>query len=195
MLHEIGKELGAFLASKGVPFVVIDGPERTGTTTFARERIVIEHDVEGGDEFGNVLSQRPNPQQKAVRIFGAKITIYAQAPASGAQTYEHRRRAEHVLDSVLVGLDAVVRGRKNTLKLKSGRFDPKPTADLAKSEVANGAVYELKFSVDRGVRDVTWAGAAHAETPLGPGGVTVASETKVSRPGELPADAETACGT
>lgn len=147
MLHEIGIELGAALAAQGCPFKVFDGPERTQTTTFARDRIVIEHD--DGDAFTAVRGQRANPKHRMTRNVAAKITIYAQVKAAGSLDWEHRRRAEHVLDLVLVGLEKVILARKNGLSVKSGRFFV--AEDLKKSESIGGAAYELKFTVERGV--------------------------------------------
>lgn len=159
MIHELGIELGSALAAQGCPLKVVDGPEPTRSTTFARERIVIEHD--DGDAFAPVRSQHRNPKLRMVRNVAAKVTIYAQSPASGATDWEHRRRAEHVLDLVLVGLEKVILARKNGWVLKSGRF--LVPADLQKSETAGGAAYELSFTVERGVFEKKWSGAVRAQ--------------------------------
>ena len=156
MIHEIGVELQAALKLQGCPLVVIDGPERTQTTTFARERLVIEHD-DGGDTFGPARSQAKNPDIRMIRNIGVKITIYAQEPAVGAIDFEHRRRAEHVLDMLLVALEKVALARKNGITFKSGKLIV--PEDLAKSEEREGAVYELSFSIERAVGQRTWAGA------------------------------------
>lgn len=168
MIHEIGIELGAALALKGFPlkgFPVVDGPEPTKTTTGARERIVIEHD-DGGDSFRAVRGEHKNPNLRTIRNIGVKITIYAQATNAGATHWEHRRRAEHVLDLVLVALDKVIYARKNGYTLTKGRF-VQPD-DLAASEVIAGAVYELTFTVERGVAEQTWKGEKRPEgSPTG----------------------------
>lgn len=159
MLHEIGVELGAALAAVGCPLKVIDGPEPTKTTTFARERIVVEHD--GGDGFGPTRSQRPNPKVRLVRTVGAKVTIHAQSPKPNALDWEHRRRAEHVLDLVLVALEKVIVARKNAFAFTGGRFVK--SDDLAKSETAGGAVYELTFNVERAVHVQNFDGSIRTE--------------------------------
>ncbi len=165
MLHEIGVELGAALAAQGCPLRVVDGPEATKTTTWARERIVIEHD--DGDGFAPVRSQHRNPKFRMVRNVAAKVTVYAKSPAEGAMDWEHRRRAEHVLDLVLVALEKVLVARKNGWTPKGGAFI-KPD-DLQNSEVAGGAVYELKFTVERGVFEQKWNGDIRAQVS----GVTI----------------------
>jgi hypothetical protein len=156
MLHEIGVELAAALRTKKCPIGVVDGPEPMGTTTWGRERIVIEHDDEGGDAFSHVLSQHKNPKHRATRAIGVKVTIYAQSTRPGALHWEHRRRAEHTLDIVVVALADVITARKNAWRITGGKFVTPP--DLDSSEKPGGAVYELKFTVDRGVYEQKWTG-------------------------------------
>jgi hypothetical protein len=187
VIHEIGVELAASLASRGCPFRVVDGPEETGTSTFARERIVIEHD--DSDSFGPVISQHRNPMQCAVRVVGAKITIYAQSPSVGATKWEHVRRVEHVLDLVICSLREVCVARRQGLSLAAGRLlQPE---DLAASPAQGGAVYELRFGVERGIADTKWTGESRPEATVGPGGITIVGTDQITAPGyPVP---ETAC--
>lgn len=186
MIHEIGVELGKELASKGCPFAVIDGPEERPTTTFARERVVIEHDP-SGDSFGSRHTADKNPRTRLTRITGVKITIYARHPNGGAIYWEHKRRAEHVLDMVLIGIDVIAKTRKNLCAFKSGKF-VKPE-DLKDSETPGGAMYELLFTFDRGVADRNWDGTAQPTATVGDG--TMRNRTVV---GDSDGDTETACG-
>lgn len=172
MLHEIGVELGAALAAQGCPLRVIDGPEPTKTTTYARERIVIEHD--DADGFVPTQSQHRNPKIRMVRNVAAKVTIYAQSPAAGAMEWEHTRRAEHVLDLVLVALDYVVSVRKNRWTIKGGGF-VRPD-DLAKSDTQGGAVYALTFAVERGVYEQKWNGDVRPQVT----GVPITSTDRIT---------------
>jgi hypothetical protein len=157
LIHEIGVELAARIGSKGCPFAVYDGPERRPTTTFGRERIVIEHDP-SGDSFVSRHKADTNPRTLLTRTIGVKITIYAQAGTKGSIYWEHVRRAEHVLDMVLCGLSVVVKERANILTFRSGRIIDPP--DLKPSETPGGAVYELFVTIDRGVADRNWDGSA-----------------------------------
>lgn len=198
MIHEIGVELQAVLRSRGCPLSVIDGSDDMPTVTYARERIVIERF--GDDSFGPVRSQHLNPKHRMTRSIGCKITIYAQAVAVGALTWEHYRRAETILDLVLVALGDVAAVRHNLFSPKSGRFiNPE---DLEKSETNIGAVYELLFTFDRAVRTQTWLGAFRPSATLTAAG-GLRNTTKVSMTGgpddddnntTVPAAAETACG-
>ena len=83
------------------------------------------------------------------RNVGVKATIYAQCPSKGAFYWEHVRRAEHVLDMVLVALDIVAKKRANLVVFKSGKFVYPD--DFKQGETPGGAVYELYLTFDRGV--------------------------------------------
>lgn len=191
MIHEIGVQLQAALQAKGCPFVVIDGPERRPTTTFARERVVIERDMSAGDTFAATHLPGKNPVTRLTRLIGCKITIYARAPSKGALEFEHFRRAEQVLDVVLIALYGIAKGRQNQVAFTSGKFVEPP--DLTEGETMGGAVYELHFTFDRGVADRTWAGAAQPTANVASG--TIQSTTNVSGIVEGGgSESETACG-
>lgn len=197
MIHEVGVELDTELRRKGCPLRVVDGPERREPNTFGRERIVIEHDP-SGDSFGSKHLANVNPKTFLTRSIGVKLTIFAQSPNAGANEFEHRRRAEHALDLVLVAINRIASIRKNAWSPKSGRFVLPD--DLSKTETAGGAVYELNFTFDRGVAERTWAGDARPTAAAAGFDRT----TKVSLkggpdddndPSTVPADAETSCGS
>lgn len=196
MIREIGRELQTELRLKGCPVPVVDGPEFGETTTNARERIVIEHDEEGSDSFAAPRSQHGNPKHRYTRSFAAKITIYARSENAGAPPWEHRRRAERILDMVLCSLDVVAAARKNAWRPSSGGF--RRPVDLEQSAKPAGAKYVLTFTFDRGV---AWEGDANPEITIGTGGIR--SRTAVSimhasddddDPNNVPASAVTACG-
>lgn len=178
-LHDIGVELYAALRAQGCPLVVLDGPENTATATFGRERIVLEHD-DGGDRFAPARSQSVNPKRRMTRLVGGKVTIYAQSTRAGAQPFEHRARAEQILDVVLVALELVAAERRNRIEFTGGRFVL--PADLAATERIGGAVYELTFSLERAVVAQTWAGLAQSEAVLD-AVVTFADAAEVVAPG------------
>jgi len=198
MIHEIGVELQTKLYARGCPFRVVDGPEAAQTTTWARERIVLERDRDSGDRFCPARSQAKNKDQRMTRSIGVKLTIYAQSVSSGALQFEHERRVDHVLDQVLVAIEEIAIARKNAWALGGGKF-VQPD-DIEKSDAPGGAAYELKFTFDRAVNVQTFAGEKRPEATIGAGGIT--STTKVSRahadddndPNTVPANAETSCG-
>ena len=164
MIHEIGIELQTKLRSAGCPLSVVDGPEPTKTATWGRERIVIER--AGGDKFGHAISQAKNPKHRMTQQTGAKLTIYAQSVRAGALHFEHERRAQHVLDLVLVALSEIqsLRKGRDAFIPDSGDFITPP--DLEASERRGGAVYELRFTVPRAIAVQTWAGDARPQVAL-----------------------------
>lgn len=196
MIHEIGLELQKQLRARGCPLEVVDGPERTKTTSWTKQRIVLEDDDGGADAFAPVRSQHINPKLRYTVNQACKLTIYAKSERSGAMLFEHRRVAKAARDMVLCALDLIASRRKNAWKAGGGRFIT--PVDLQESEQPGGAVYELKFTFERGVKDVTWAGRPTPEATL----TALQNTTKVSRanalddndPLTIPADAETACG-
>lgn len=193
MIHEIGVELQAALRPKGCPFPVLDR-ESTATAT-NRNAIVLEHDRDASDTFGPVVSQSINPKQRAIRYVAAKLTIYAQSTRDGAKLFEHERVAASVIDQVYVGLEKVIRARKQRFTIKDARFVTPP--DLEGTERFGGVMYVMKLAIARGVNDVTFAGDALPEFTVPADGMT--STTKVSYANgqiqdEPPPDAETACG-
>ena len=193
MIHEVGRELEAELRLKGAPFKVVDGPEPTKTTTWAGERIVIEHDDGGNDAFARPRTTSENPKRRYTRSASYKMTIYAQSPAPGAGVFEHRIRVENALDQVLCAMELIGARRHDHFEPKGGKLVTPP--ELVATETPNGAAYELKFTFDRGVRTATWAGAKRPEGVI----ANVASTTKASlETGStetgVPAGAETSCG-
>ncbi len=159
MIREIGRELEQFLRAKGCPLPVVDGPEATGTTTWGRQRIVIQYD--GEDAITRPTTQSLNPKLYYIINYGAKLTIYAQSRNAGAKLFEHRRVALQARDLLLVALDRVAAARSNSWVPKGGRFIV--PEDLKDSEVQAGAVYEISFTFDRGVEDRTWDGEKYPE--------------------------------
>jgi len=201
MIREIGLELQAQLRAQGVPIDVVTGPEASTTSTWGRERIVIEYDTDATDSFGPPRLNGRNPRHRHLADEACKITIYVQSSVAGPNVFEHRRRAKHARDAVISALDhvAAATGRMNRWKPIAGRFIT--PASLAANDKPGGAVYELKFTFDRAIEDRTWAGATNAEATLASG--TIHSTTRVSRAqgaddddneSTPPATAELACG-
>lgn len=197
MMHELGVELAVRLAVSGTPVAVVDGPEQTKTSTWGRERIVIERS--GSDSFSSARSQHINPKHRRTRTVGGKITIYAQSPVSGATNFEHERRAEAILDQVLVAMDYVAAVRKNAWTPTGGEFVT--PEDIKESDRRGGAVYELRFTFDRAVMARTWANANRPEFTFGAGSLQSTTQVSMAHgadddndPNTVPATAETACG-
>lgn len=191
MMHELALELATELRSVGCPLPVVDGPEASSTATWGRERIVVEHAT--GDRFTAPLSQRPTPKHRFVRVVASKITIFAQSPRAGALLWEHRRRAEHVLDLVLCAMAKIL--RRNQFTTGTGGFVDPP--DAQGTQTRAGAVYELSWTMARAVIHQAWDGTLEATSP---GLAGLNSTTRVfladddNTASTAPATAEKACG-
>jgi len=186
MIREIGVELQAQLKIQGVPLLVVDGPEPTKTTTWGRERIVVEYDADGTDQIRPARSQHRNPEVWHEVAEACKITIYAQAVTAGALVAEHRRRAKSVRDQVVNALEVVAANRKNGVAVTGGRLVT--PEDLKDTERAGGAAYELTFVWSRAIEVRTFAGAKRPEGDIT--GFTNTTSVRISDDGA----GETACG-
>ncbi len=186
-VHDIAVALRTYLRTQNCPLDVVDGPEQP-TTTWGRERIVIEHDVDGSDSFSNPHGLHTNAKHRHTATDAYKLTIYTQSKVPGAKPFEHRSRAKLVRETVVAGLDYVAATNKNRWSPSSGAFVTPP--DLALSEQPGGAAYELKFTYDLPIRVVTFAGEARPEGTL----TGLRSTTSVTRFGDDETPEETACG-
>lgn len=182
MIFALAKSVATKLRARNCPIpVILDVPEKTKSTGYYPERIVIEHDA-GGDSFAGPFSQHKNPKHGFVRNVAAKATIYARSP-KGSMTFEHRERAEAVLDLVLVALREAVSESKTFWTPKSGGFFV--PGDLEGSDAFAGAAYELKFEIVRGVQTFDWAGDAQPEATLGgEDGVGITNTVRASLDGD-----------
>lgn len=175
MIHEIGLELQAALRARKCPFTVVDR-ESTTTATFGRERIVLEHEPNGRDTFGPVRGAHVNPKHAFTRSMAIQVTIYAQSTKAGALEWEHRRRAEKVLDQVLVCLRGIAQQRKNNFVPVGGGFVVPD--DLKDSERQGGAVYVLSATFDRAVGERDWDDEIQPEVTVGEDGVSIETGTR-----------------
>lgn len=190
MIHELTKRLQASLTDRKVPFAVYER-EATKPATWARERIVVEYDDKTGDDFRSPISQTTNPKVRMVRSVSAKLTIYAQSTRGGAEDFEHRRRANRVLDQVLVSLAEIFSALPGLPFLPTGGAFVTPE-DLAGTERYGGAVYELRFAVPRAIAAVTWTSDELPTATVGADGVSIRGTTVVKIAGSD--DGEVACG-
>lgn len=162
MIHEIMIETQARLRAQGCPIECVDGPP-WGETSWSGERIVFTLD-DGGDSFETVRGGHVNPKQVTVRMMAFTVRIYAQAKKAGAMFFEHTRRADAILDQVLVALSEACQVRKQPVQFRGGKW--LPIKDLEKSTVFAGAVYELSAVVPRGVTKKDWDGDALEEITI-----------------------------
>ncbi len=166
-MHEIFVLLRAALKAKGVPSEIVYGPTQVPAKVGA-SRIQFLRDYEAGDQVRGPNSQRMNPRQVAVRAMGGKILVFASSAIEGAQRHNHERLAEQVVDMVHVALHDIVSQAMTQWRIQRASF----VADATTDGWA-GVVYELRFSVDRGVADLSWSGEAAAEFDVVAGATTL----------------------
>lgn len=192
MMHGIALEVAAELRARGVPFSVVYGPERMGTTVTSATRIVIERDRATGDGIGPARSVHTNPKMRGVRAIGCVARIFGKSNVAGAGGHGHEAVADQLVDALIVALDVVVRRNQTLWAPVSGKFLTAEDLSARGLTTWPGVVYELRFTVDRGVFDRDFAGEAAPEASVGPGGVAIQSTTKVTVNGI--GTPETACG-
>lgn len=189
MIHEVGEDLGRMLKAVGVPMPVVDGPEPTGTATWSRERIVFGYNDESGDKFAIARSQS-NSQKKqyATRSIGVKAIIYVQSPNPGALHFEHRRRADKVIDKVVVALIKIAALRKDGIAWTGGKYITPP--DFKDTPQGGGVVYQLTLTFDRGIYDTKWNNDGKPTATLGKTATTDSITSANGPEGQVP---EVAC--
>lgn len=176
MLYELGRELDAYLQDRGVPFRVVHGPgdgatEARPITGFARGRVVLERNRQGGDTFGGPRSvvQRgvgaSEIKAAGSQTFSAIARVIVASTVLGAQQHEHEELADTVVRHVVLGLRDVLSRRKHAPNPPSrGHFLSAQELQMAGLEQWPGVVYELEFSIERGLFDSSWEGVGQ---PLG----------------------------
>lgn len=192
MIRDIGTKLKAKLVEKRCPIQDVLFEERTSTTTGARERIVLERNRNVPDTFSSVQGTHPNPKHVGKRGVAFVLTIYCQSAKSGALSFEHEDRADRLVEAVIASLDRVLRGDLQvSWSVTSGGFITPP--EFAESSRQPGLVYELRFTADRAVKDVTWAGDAKPEVEIGDGFIKSRTEVGLANAPEG-APVVTGCG-
>lgn len=176
MIHAIGEQLATALATAGIPIPVYDGPERRKTSTFARERIVLEHF--GEDRLLPRHRADSQPHTKFSRVVAYKATLYVQNPSKGSAEFEHRIRAEALLDQVIIAIETICKDRQNLWGWISGKFVTPD--DMKDAETLGGAVYEMLFTIDRGVTDASWTGGVPGTVTITEGFITNTTEVEVA---------------
>jgi hypothetical protein len=167
MLYEIAKELDAAFKVQHVPFPVVFGPELVKNISSGREHVSIEYVInEKRDSVSPPKATHANPPVPFNLDQAVRLRIYARSNVGGATWANHSRRAKKVLRHALAELDIVVRvKRQNAMKFAGGGFVT--LEDDKGTELFNGAVYELDFSIDSSVPRVNWEDEANDEVVLG----------------------------
>lgn len=165
MIYEITKEIATELIAKGYPFPVVYGPER-GSVAFTHPRIVIERDRQGSDPTKAPKARTPNPKMMFVRGIACVCRIFAKSNLPGAGVHDHERQADQAADKLTIALFRAIRLRFTECEIQPAKLMSASDLKFEGLESWPGVVYEIKFSVDRGVFDTNWVGEKAPETVL-----------------------------
>jgi hypothetical protein len=167
MISSFTTDLAAELSTRGVPYPVVYGPERMAQTVLASPHIVFRRDRQQGEDYRAPKTTKQNPPLDHVRAMAVQCLVYGKSLLPGATVADHERVADKVVDQVLLALRAVVNERQTEWAYRSGRMLSE--TDLAEQglEAWPGAVYELRFTIDRGVRNENYAGEYADEATIG----------------------------
>jgi len=160
MIHEVFVLMRSALKAKGVPFEITYGPQQVPDKVGAT-RLEVLRDYQAGDTLDAPRGVHRNPRMVRRRLMSAVVRIFARATVKGAQRHDHERLADQLADMATVALHDIAREQRIPLQVQRGAMVPDETTDGWA-----GVVYELRFTVERGVFDVTFKGAAATEAAL-----------------------------
>lgn len=167
MLLAICYQLREALTARGVPWDVVDGPERLGQTTTAIPHIVLERDRQTGDLYAPPTTDRRNPRLDHVRWIGAVLRVFAKSSVASARPMDHEREADLIVDQCMVALRGIVSARKTLWQIGSAKLLTADEANERGLESWPGVIYEVRFAVARGVTDAPFDGTTASEATFG----------------------------
>lgn len=160
MTHEVFVLLRTALKAKGVPFECVYGPQQVPDTVGAT-RIEMFRDYESGETLNASRAVHRNPRMVRTRLTPAVVRIFARSTIKGAQRHDHERLADRLADLCLVALHDIAREQRVPMNVQRAGL----VADATTDGWA-GVVYELRLTIERGVFDLTYQGAAANEASL-----------------------------
>ena len=101
-----------------------------------------------------------------LRNIACVARIFAKSNLPGAGVHEHERQADQAADKLTIALHRSVRLRNSEYFVTSIKLLSASDLKFEGLEAWPGVVYEIKFSVERGVFDTNWAGEKAPETVL-----------------------------
>lgn len=190
MLYEASKEIQALLVAQRYPVKVKYGPERIKRGQYPSGHVIV---LERARDADDTLSAPKGVNQNPRRVFdialACKATIYARSSLGGAHAGDHERETEKVRDAFLAALAKWYAGaRAGTtagIQVSGARFS---APEEEGPEKWPGAVYEMRFTIPRGVFDRAYAGEQNAGAARPTGTATgIGNTTIASAPGIDPA--------
>lgn len=187
MLYEASKDIQALLSAQHYPVKVKYGPERIKRGDYPSGHvIVLERARDADDTLNAPKGLNQNPKRMFDLLLACKATIYARSSLGGAHGGDHERETEKIRDAFLAALyNWGASARAGAIQVSGARFSASAEEGPEKWP---GAVYELRFTVPRGVFDRAYVGEQNAGTARPTGAATgVGNATIASAPGVTPA--------
>ena len=173
MIYRLATHVGDALAARQYPVRVVYGPERVSHSLTA-SAIVIERDRDSGDTFENVRGAFRNAKHPAIRMVGARATVYWRAAVAGARVQDHEDECDAVVDALYCAVDSYMQAsaRINLTPVSEARYLRAEEIAAEGLETWAGVVYRLRWRMPRGVASTTYLGlglptAAPAATTSG----------------------------
>lgn len=173
MIATITRAVAAAMLARGYPYGVSYGESRFTSTTIGEPRVTIKRDRKSRKDVAHApLTHAMNPPIRAQRTIACVVRVYARSTLAGAQLEDHERLADKTVDMLIVALQKVVSapaetsviGGPTTAAIGAGGYLSAAELALDGMEAWPGVVYEFALTVERGVRDTTWADEAREET-------------------------------
>lgn len=193
MLYDLSKRLGEILATRGAPYSVVYGPEyASGAGALVAQRVVIAPD--GDDEIRPAPSRPVNPPLRYAFGVSGVCRVHAKSNRHGARFAEHEEEARSVAGLAVCALLKVASEYPSAIRFASGKLltaaDLQQRLGLDAPPVVPGVVYEIRFAIDRAIKDT-----AYTEAEIGGvGGVVIDTTDEIYLANHPDAAvAETAC--
>lgn len=161
MIHALFLTLRDALKAKGVPFEVVYGPKPVPMSVGAT-RVQVLRDYDASEQIGAARAPGVNPRRLAIRAVPGIVRIFARAVVAGAGPGDHEALADAIADQCQVEIHKAARAVPTLYAITSAGL----TDRLDVPDGWAGAVYELKFTMDRGVRDTDWLGHGLGEMTM-----------------------------
>jgi len=164
MIYRVSKIIATEVADRGCPLPVVYGPERLQSVAYADSRIVIERPRSAtADTVFATRTTKHNPRRRAERSIAAVARVVARSTVDGARVQDHEELADNTADAIIVALQRAAAQLDTTIRIEESGLLSEDDLDATGLEAWSGVVYEIQFTVQRGVYDRTWVGADHTE--------------------------------
>lgn len=159
MIKPLSIAVGKDLKTRGYPYEVTYGPERTQRTGPAKQGIVFAR-MRGVPE--PVVAPKGakdiNPEAYYNRKMAGEFTVYARCQRAGATTEEHEDECDRVVDAAISAMRRILVERRLPLDVAQVRLIP--AHEFNDNETWTGCAAEVTFFVQVLVRDVTYTDRA-----------------------------------